>query len=939
MSELNSGKHNILVVDDQPEALSALVSMLTDQGYVVETAANGRLALQKAWESLPDLILLDVCLPDLDGYEVCKLLKADERSQDIPVIFVSVRGDTQDKIEAFAAGGVDYVTKPLRVEELLARLETHLTLRAMRRQIESRNLQLKREIAERERVEQELRRQTQALRESEGKYRGLIEQSLQGVVIAQSNPVRLSFASKPMEAITGFSPEELEDFGPQRLASLIHPKDREIFFRNFQDRLSGKKIAPRREYRIIHKSGDVRWVETYSSRIEYAGSPATQTVFLDVTERRRTEETLRDSEERFRSIAETASDAIVIFDVEENVFFWNQAARVIFGYEAGETRGKLLASIIPHQFHALFREEMKRALAAEIPRDIGRAVEMVGLKKDGSQFPLELSLASWSTVEGSFFTAIIRDITERKQMEQEIEERRVYLEGVLASAPCAIVTLDFENRILEWNPGAENLFGYSSEKAVGCNIDELIAGGDANMAEEAAGFTRRTLVGESVTPTETVRYRKDGVPIHVIFAGSPIMVEGEVVGVIATYADITERVRAEEARQEMEQQLQQQERLAAIGQLAGGIAHDFNNLLTSIMLYAQIVRDKPHLPADVAPAVGSILEESRRAARLVQQILDFSRRAMMKVRPIDLASSVEKAIGILQRTLPESIHLTLEVGPEEYIVNADPTRIQQVLMNLATNARDAMTSSISVEAQEGGELRIALSRVRVGADDQPPVAEMERGEWACLSVSDTGTGMTEEVQAHLFEPFFTTKEVGEGTGLGLAQVHGIVKQHGGYIGVDTEVGRGTTFRIYLPVYEEELEERVEQVSAPPSGRGETILLVEDEEKLRQVGREILQSLNYRVLTAADGREALEVYTSAEAVDLLVADVVMPRLGGARLLQKLRELNPDLKALAITGYVLSEDLEALREKGFCDIIRKPFEIDTIAGAVRRTLDAG
>jgi signal transduction histidine kinase len=379
-----------------------------------------------------------------------------------------------------------------------------------------------------------------------------------------------------------------------------------------------------------------------------------------------------------------------------------------------------------------------------------------------------------------------------------------------------------------------------------------------------------------------------------------------------------------------QKQVIQQERLAAIGQLTGGIAHDFNNLLTSIILSVQILQGKPHLPPDLLPGLDAILEESRRAAKLVQQILDFSRRAMMDTRPIDLVSFVEKTFDILKRTLPEHIHLVLERQARECVVEADPTRIQQVLLNLATNARDAMP--------EGGELLVSLSRIHARQGTEPPLEEMRAGEWVCMAVSDTGSGIAPEIQPHIFEPFFTTKPVGQGTGLGLAQVYGIVRQHEGYVGLETTVGKGTTFRIYLPAYQEGIEKAEKESILPPQGQGETILLVEDEERLKKIGQEILHSLGYRVLAATNGREALKVYQAAESVDLVITDVVMPEMGGKRLLQELKKITPYVKALAITGYVVHKDLEELKAIGFLDVVHKPFDVETLAQIVRQALDA-
>jgi CheY-like chemotaxis protein len=291
---------------------------------------------------------------------------------------------------------------------------------------------------------------------------------------------------------------------------------------------------------------------------------------------------------------------------------------------------------------------------------------------------------------------------------------------------------------------------------------------------------------------------------------------------------------------------------------------------------------------------------------------------------------VKEAVVFLRRALPENVRVALNVPPRRLVVEADPTRIHQVLMNLAANARDAMP--------EGGELCFSMTRLEVAEDETPLVADMPHGEWVRLSVSDTGVGMTDEVCENLFEPFFTTKEEGQGTGLGLAQVYGIVKQHQGFIDVETEVGKGTTFTIYLPLAEGvRPDAEVEMEGRPPRGRGETILVVEDAARLRRAIKRGLESVNYRVVTAANAEEALEVQRR-EAVDLVVTDIVMPDRSGKTLLRDLRSEAPDLKVIAMTGHVLNAGSPPLELAGFTDLIRKPFSIEDLAVVVRDALDA-
>ncbi|MBN1976516.1 MAG: response regulator [Anaerolineae bacterium] len=396
---------------------------------------------------------------------------------------------------------------------------------------------------------------------------------------------------------------------------------------------------------------------------------------------------------------------------------------------------------------------------------------------------------------------------------------------------------------------------------------------------------------------------------------------------------------------EYEERIHQLDRLAAVGQLAGGIAHDFGNFLTTNIFHVELLRNDPRLSPELVPIVETVLDGARRTARLVRQILDFSRHTTLRSQPIDMVSFVDEIATILRRTLPESIRLVVDVSPEALVASIDPARMEQVLMNLALNARDAMP--------EGGELRVGLSRMEGEPGASPPIvelslaetkpAEMPAGAWVCLSVSDTGTGITEDVRLRLFEPFFTTKGEG-GTGLGLAQVYGIVRQHDGHIGVETEIGRGTTFRVYLPACDRgETGEDSHGISVAPRGRGETILFVEDEDRLREGGRAILESLGYHVLAADNGLEALEVYRSVCAegsreIDLVITDVVMPEMGGKVLVQELKKIRPGVKVLAISGYVLKDDLQVLKEAGILGTIQKPFEVDALAAATRQALDA-
>jgi nitrogen-specific signal transduction histidine kinase/ActR/RegA family two-component response regulator len=406
---------------------------------------------------------------------------------------------------------------------------------------------------------------------------------------------------------------------------------------------------------------------------------------------------------------------------------------------------------------------------------------------------------------------------------------------------------------------------------------------------------------------------------------------GEPIGILGISTDITER-------KEMERQLVQQERLAAVGQLAAGIAHDFRNLLSTIILYTEMDLRRDDLPPNLVRHLRVISQESHTASDLIQQILDFTSNAMLNRRLLDLETHTEQVLTTLRHTIPENIRISLETGRGDTTVLADPARIQQALTNLVLNARDAMP--------DGGDLRFALSRLDGGFEAPSPVLEGQPGSWIRLSVSDTGTGMSEEVQAHLFEPFFTTKEMGKGTGLGLAQVFGIVRQHEGYIDVETEPGDGTTFHIYLPAQDAQVGgERGDPPAPVPHGRGETVLLVEDEARVREAVKQVLESVGYHVITAKHGSEALArcqaprwSRSSTRPVDVVITDLVMPKMGGKALLAELRRSAPELPVLAITGYAVEGDnKQALLDAGFADVIAKPLDVAGLVRRIRQILD--
>lgn len=363
--------------------------------------------------------------------------------------------------------------------------------------------------------------------------------------------------------------------------------------------------------------------------------------------------------------------------------------------------------------------------------------------------------------------------------------------------------------------------------------------------------------------------------------------------------------------------------------LATGIAHDIDSILSTMMGIAQVLETQEETTPQAKESLGELIAQGQRGARLIRQVLDFSRTTMVQRQTMGLTTFLKESIKLLQRSLPENIRIFSEVEDREFRVSGNPTQLQQVISNLAANARDAMS--------QGGQLRIGLSRLLLQEKESPPLPGMQPGDWTVWTITDTGSGMSPEVREHIFEPFFTTRVRKEGTGLGLAQVYGIVKQHEGEIGVESRVGEGTCFTIYLPEMSggKAVAKRLKE--SLPRGDGETILVVEDNPRVLTVVRKLLRSLNYRVLTAENGREAIELFDEHEEVALVLTDMVMPEMGGFELLRALRKKRRDVRLVVMTGYARAIKEGDPRLKEIDGLLEKPVGLERVAKMLSGVLE--
>jgi two-component system cell cycle sensor histidine kinase/response regulator CckA len=631
--------------------------------------------------------------------------------------------------------------------------------------------------------------------------------------------------------------------------------------------------------------------------------------------REQAEKELADSEKRYRELIERASD--IVYQADANGLFTlvNPSVERLTGYAAEEIIGKHYLELVSRE-HKIDTERFYEIQVAKRLPITYQEIPIVTKKGETVWLGQNIQLLmEGETVAG--FQAIARDITERKRAEEDLRRSKETIEALLNASTDVAVLLDSEGKILAANEQAVRRLGKA--------IEELLGESVFDFSPPQISEPRRRRLRRVVRTGKPLRVEDMGYEDKIYDTSAyPVFGSGGGVEAVAVFArDITQHKRLQE-------QLRQASKMEAVGTLAGGMAHDFNNLLQVILGYADLLLlDKDPTHPDYG-RVKAVRESARKGRDLVQRILTFSRKVEFSPRPIDLNHEVRKAQELLYRTVPKMIDIKLNLAERLKTINGDPDQIEQVLVNLAVNARDAMP--------EGGRLSFETRNVSLDEHFCTDHPEVRPGDYVLLQVSDTGLGMEKDVLDRIFEPFYTTKDTGEGTGLGLAMVYGIVKGHGGHIACSSLLGAGTTFQIYFPTVEEDVQTDSETTMEMPPFGTETLLLVDDDESVIEVGTEMLSRAGYQILTASSGQEAVEIFrTSKEEIALIILDLIMPEMGGRRCLEELLAIDPEVRVLIATGYYANGPKQEIIDAGARGFIRKPFETKQILVEIRKILD--
>jgi len=798
------------------------------------------------------------------------------------------------------------------------RLEELVTERT--KDLKKSNQELRAEIADRKQAEK-------ALRESEERFYNLFDLSPQAIAVSELETGKLIDVNKIFCEVTKYTKDQL--LGKTTTELGFYSDDDRIQFKKELE-TSGEVFGLEMNFKL--KDASTIHTLVFAKLIGITGKNLIITVLHDLTERKQAEVALQKSEERYRQLANLLPQVVYEADEKGNLTFANRIAFDLFGYTEDDFAEGLTA------FDMIVAEERDRAVEnfrkmLDGEKSVG--TEYTALKKNGSTFP-SLIYASAIISEGKpvGLRGIIVDLTEFKRAHKALRETEEKYKELVENANSIILKMDTQGKITFFNEFAQNFFGYSEKDIIGSNVVGTIV-----PSIDSAGNDLSAMIAdignhpELYANNENENILKNGLHVWVAWTNKPILDEkGNITEILCIGNDITEQKQAEERRKNLEAQLQQAHKMDAIGTLAGGIAHEFNNLLG-------IIVGNTELAMPVVPEHNTAhhnLEEIRtaslRARDVVRQLLSFSRKTKEELKPVSLVPIVKDSLKLIRSSIPTTIEIRQDISAVSDTIKADLTQINQIIINLCTNAAHAMQD-------KGGVLRVGLENVVLGEDDASNYHGLTPGSYIRLIVSDTGCGIVPELTAHIFDPFFTTKEVGKGTGMGLSVVHGIIKKYGGKITFQSEPDKGTTFYVLFPVIKDEVEAEIEPSEIIEEG-SERILFVDDEESLVIAAKDYLEDFGYQVITEINPVKALGIFKEdPEGFDLIITDMTMSDLTGDMLAKKIMSIRPDMPVILCTGY--SEKISEVEAKGMGikAFVMKPALVEEMATTIRLVLDQG
>ncbi len=767
------------------------------------------------------------------------------------------------------------------------------------------------DITERKLTEQSLRLQSAAM-----------EAAANAMVITDQSG-NIQSVNPAFTTLTGYTAQEVLGKNPRLLQSGNH---NESFYRNLWQTISSGQVW-RGELTNRRKDGSLYFEEMTITPLRNANGVIARYIAIkqDVSGRKRTEEALRQSEEQLRAMFDVASVGIVQADPRTGRWLRvNKKFCDITGYSADELLRMCVADITHSEDLRSDREAFERVVRGEAP---DYRMEKRYIRKDGTLAWVNVNMTVLRDAAGqpTRTLAVIEDITERKRTEEALRASQQLTEGIINAMPVRIFWKDKNLVYLGCNAAFARDAGFADPKDIIGKDDhqmgwreqaELYRKDDHQVIE--SGCSKLLIEEPQTTP--------EGNTITLLSSKIPLRdSKGGVSGVVGTYVDITERKR-------LEVQLFQAQKMETVGKLAGGIAHEFNSILTAIIGHSELLLGDLPAGSSLAKSADEISQAAGRAAVLTRQLLAYGRKQFLQPETLDLNSVIAGMAGMFRHVMGSSVDTQILPAPGLHAVKADAGQIEQVIMNMAMNARDAMPN--------GGKFTLETANVSIDQETVGRYPELKPGEYVMLAITDTGAGMSQKVKERVFEPFFSTKDVGQGTGLGLSTCYGIVKQSGGHINVYSELGRGTSFKIYLPQVDQPAPVPVSPLNASELPRGtESILLVEDDPALREMAAMLLRRLGYTVLAAADGIEALRLIQQrdTEPVDLLFTDVVMPHMNGKELANRVLASHPRTRILFSSAYTENAIVhQGVLDKGVA-LLQKPFTPSALARKLRAVLD--